>query len=393
MVFSSDSAHVCSVESESTISLYDWSNKSRRHIDISTQKTLLMQFTHNSCILVTTSSESESQWCVSFYIDVLSDSARCVGNLNFPSVVLDVVLRKEYMCVVFSDNVSIYSIPNLHLMRKQPTFTNPGSACCSMSTNMPKLVFACLGMQRGTVRVERFSSPPSSSVIAAHDTSIVALALSGNGMFIATASEKGTLIRIHSTFDDCALVHEVRRSFPLLTSQGPKKDIRTLFMSPNGTFVGLVTMGGEICVYKLSSSSSGSTSALVSSTTSSDSRSFSNLYNRYVGSLSSTSPWFIQKIPNHKENFSKIYVQFGFIPFTLLVTVDSNLFIYRFDGQHPNKIVLARCDRITSPLNDSVVSDVSVVPYTDKEDELSSSPDWVVLSDSQESFSYPQQFW
>lgn len=346
------------------------------------------QFNVNSCILAACYPTADSQWCLEVFLDALSESSRSLGNLKFPSRILQLVLRDEYVCVVFEDGISLYSVPNLHLLRKQTTFGNSSDSCCAMSMDVPKLVLSCLGMQRGTIRIERFSSPPSSSVIAAHDTGIVSIALSGNGLYVATTSERGSLIRIHSTFDDCALLYEVRRSLPILTPKTPQRDIRSLFMSPSGSFLASLTHESQITVYRISTSSA-------PSPLTTEAKSFSSLYNRYVAPLSSTSPWFTIRVPSvKKDHQAYVHAQFGSIPYTLVVLVESNLFIYRFDGGEPNKVVLSRCDRVVlGEPDDSMTSDdTSVIPYAEKEPD-DCSPDWVVLNDTETFSDASQQFW
>ena len=395
MVFAGGPHQVCCIENEGRVTLYDWTKKERKNVELKMRKVTYIQYTEHSCLLAMCYEEGPSHFVVQLFIDVRSDGGRCVGELKFPNSVLQLVLRNEYMCVVLEESVHIYSVPNLHLLRNQPTFLNSGSSCCAMSLDVPKIVFACLGMQRGTVRIERLSSPPSSSVIAAHDTGVVSIGLSGNGLFVATASERGTLIRVHSTYDDCALLYEIRRSsIPILNSKNPKREIQSLFISPKGTFIASLTYGGEISAFKLSSSLVTGSPPPVATEPSS----FSNIYSRYMNQLRSTSPWFSLRVPRTGgTNSSQIHAKFGTVPFTLLVTVDSNLFIYRFDGGDPNKIVLSRCDRIIASTDDPTATDetAAIIPYSSGVDEGHDTPDWVMLTQPDEIFqpNQEQQFW
>lgn len=388
MVIEGDASSLCCISDSGIINIYSWAKKQLRRVNLQTDRVSYAEFNVNSCILALCYPKTDSQWCLEVMVDVLLDSSRSLGQLQFPIPILQLVLRNDYLCVVFEDGVSIYSVPNLHLIRKQPTFSNPGDSCCAMSMDIQKLVLACLGMQRGTVRIERISSPPSSSVIAAHDTGIVSIGLSGNGLHVATSSERGTLIRIHSTFDDCALLYEVRRSLPIFNPTTQHRDTRSLFMSPNGSFLASLTNAGEITVYKLASS------CVPESTLTNEPKSFSNLYNRYIGPLSSTSPWFTMKVPTVKHASPiPIRAQFGSIQYTLIISVNSNVLIYRFDGGEPNKVVLSRCDRIT-PTEPDESLDVTYTTELPSPDDSSSSPDWVVVNETDEIFpNDSHQFW
>ena len=70
------------------------------------------------------------------------------------------------------------------------------------------MVLVCPGLQKGTVRVENYGSKRC-KVINAHSSSITCLALTHDGRILATASSKGTLVRVFNTLDG-TLIQEVR---------------------------------------------------------------------------------------------------------------------------------------------------------------------------------------
>ncbi|CAH1419507.1 unnamed protein product [Lactuca virosa] len=66
-----------------------------------------------------------------------------------------------------------------------------------------------IGLQKGQVRVEHYASKKTKFILA-HDSRIACFTLAQDGHMIATASTKGTLIRIFDTHDG-TLLQEVRR--------------------------------------------------------------------------------------------------------------------------------------------------------------------------------------
>lgn len=99
------------------------------------------------------------------------------------------VFGNENVCIVTESFVAVYKIGKL--LCRLETFSNPHGL---LSVSAEKLV--CLGLQRGTLRVYKSDLRPANS-IAAHTSSLEALALGGENLHVATISETGTLVRIH----------------------------------------------------------------------------------------------------------------------------------------------------------------------------------------------------
>ena len=70
-------------------------------------------------------------------------------------------------------------------------------------------MLACPGVTRGHARVELYDARKS-TVVAAHESDLARLALSGDGSLLATASDKGTLIRVFDAHSGAQL-REFRR--------------------------------------------------------------------------------------------------------------------------------------------------------------------------------------
>ena len=76
---------------------------------------------------------------------------------------------------------------------------NPRGLCC-LTHHSNTFVLACPGLQRGQIRIEHFGLNMT-KLIQAHDNHIACLTLTLDGLLLATASTKGTLIRIFNTMD------------------------------------------------------------------------------------------------------------------------------------------------------------------------------------------------
>jgi len=133
---------------------------------------------------------------------------RCIGELSFRSPVRAVKLRRDRVVVVLEYKIYVYNFADLKLVDHIETTSNVKGLCalCPYSSNT---VLVCPGLQRGHVRVELYDSKKT-TLIPAHETSLSCFALNFDGTLLATASEKGTLIRIFDTSTGRNL-QEVRR--------------------------------------------------------------------------------------------------------------------------------------------------------------------------------------
>ncbi|KAG7371738.1 WD repeat-containing protein [Nitzschia inconspicua] len=117
-----------------------------------------------------------------------------IGELSFRQTVLRVKLRKDAIAVALRDRVYVYHLADLSLRDKIYTADNP-HGLLSLSTQVQDMVLACPSVTTGHVRVELYGLRKT-MLIEAHDSTLRALTLTANGSLLATASHKGTVIRV-----------------------------------------------------------------------------------------------------------------------------------------------------------------------------------------------------
>ncbi|EAQ90098.1 hypothetical protein CHGG_06717 [Chaetomium globosum CBS 148.51] len=135
-----------------------------------------------------------------------------------------VQLSKEHIVVVLQNSVRVYKFakpPNLQSAYE--TANNPWGLCCLS----PKRI-AFPGRTVGHVQLVEIATG-NVSIIPAHSSAIKAVQLSPDGELLATASEKGTLIRVFAT-SNCARLVELRRGIDPAT-------IFSLAFNPSGTML------------------------------------------------------------------------------------------------------------------------------------------------------------
>lgn len=129
--------------------------------------------------------------------------SRCIGELSFRSEVRAVRLRRDRIIVVLEQKIFVYNFADLKLLHQIETIANP-KGLCAVSQGAGSLVLVCPGLQKGQVRVEHYASKRTKFIMA-HDSRIACFALSQDGHLLATASTKGTLVRIFNTIDGTLL--------------------------------------------------------------------------------------------------------------------------------------------------------------------------------------------
>ncbi|GJP57306.1 hypothetical protein CLOM_g16330 [Closterium sp. NIES-68] len=169
------------------------------------------------------------------------NQSRCIGELTFRSEVRGVRLRRDRIVVVLEHKVYVYNFADLKLLHQVETLSNP-RGLCEVSQSAGSFVMACPGKHRQQIRVELFDQRRT-NFIAAHDSEPACIALTLDGQRLATASSKGTLIRVFNTADGLKL-HELRRGVE-------RADIYSLVFSPKAPFLVAASDRGTVHVFSV----------------------------------------------------------------------------------------------------------------------------------------------
>ncbi|CDW51936.1 Helicase C and DEAD domain containing protein [Trichuris trichiura] len=147
---------------------------------------------------------------------IWDDDKKCfVAEVAFPSEVLSLKMSYAKLVVVLRKQVHVFSFPGTPTkLVSLETRENP-HGLCALSADLTMEYLAFPGYRTGSVQLTNLkllsrSSSASPSVINAHDSELACISLNCQGSLLATASERGTLIRIFSTQKKTKLL-EVRR--------------------------------------------------------------------------------------------------------------------------------------------------------------------------------------
>ncbi|KAF2671952.1 WD40 repeat-like protein, partial [Microthyrium microscopicum] len=159
-----------------------------------------------------------------------------ICELTFPMKILAVRMNRKRLVVVLEDAIYIYDMSNMKLLSTVETSPNP-HGLCALSPNSDNNFMAFpqpskqsvssynqpahapptgnfLPPTTGEVLIYDTNKIESVNVIEAHQTTLGSLAINNSGTMLATASEKGTIIRVFSIPSGERLFHFRRGSLP-----------------------------------------------------------------------------------------------------------------------------------------------------------------------------------
>uniref|UniRef100_A0A2K6MST5 WD repeat domain, phosphoinositide interacting 2 n=2 Tax=Rhinopithecus TaxID=542827 RepID=A0A2K6MST5_RHIBE len=168
-----------------------------------------------------------------------------ICNYSYSNTILAVKLNRQRLIVCLEESLYIHNIRDmkvLHTIRETPP--NP-AGLCALSINNDNCYLAYPGSATiGEVQVFDTINLRAANMIPAHDSPLAALAFDASGTKLATASEKGTVIRVFSIPEGQKLF-EFRRGVKRCVS------ICSLAFSMDGMFLSASSNTETVHIFKL----------------------------------------------------------------------------------------------------------------------------------------------
>ncbi|KAF8730143.1 hypothetical protein HU200_017114 [Digitaria exilis] len=118
-------------------------------------------------------------------------------DLNFKTSILAVRLSRKRLIVVLQHRSYIYDLNSTTILEEIETVPNM-KGLCAFAPNSEECYLALpASTSKGSALVYKASKPELICQIDAHQAPLAAMVFSSDGMYLATASEKGTMIRVH----------------------------------------------------------------------------------------------------------------------------------------------------------------------------------------------------
>mmetsp|Transcript_4687 Transcript_4687/g.7019 ORF Transcript_4687/g.7019 Transcript_4687/m.7019 type:complete len:339 (-) Transcript_4687:114-1130(-) len=123
-----------------------------------------------------------------------------ICELNFVTAILSVRLNRKRVIVVRENKIHIHDINNMKILHTLDTASNPKGLCALSPDDNSYIAYP--SNTTGHVYIYDALSLRHITTIAAHTENLTCLSFNRDGSLLATASEKGTIIRVFEVSSD-----------------------------------------------------------------------------------------------------------------------------------------------------------------------------------------------
>lgn len=294
-----------------------------------------------------------------------------ICNYRYPSDILSVRLNRNRLVVCLQDSIYVHNIRDMRLLNSIRHIAANDHGLCSLSM-MSHLAYP-VSTECGELQVYDAEHLHVKIKIKAHDSPLSAFNFSQNGQLLATASEKGTVIRVFCVKNG-QKVHEFRR--------GVKRCVRIASLNFSGcsNYLCVSSNTETVHVFKIdlklveeverqgcinSEGSSDGSSSSVDTTSSGDSVELKSDYssNRWsMGFLTKYLPSPVSDVLSQDRAFSSVQLSQAGLRYQcaiaklentsklLAACEDGFLYMYDFDDNKGGECKLIRAHDLRSPL-------------------------------------------
>ncbi|XP_076852563.1 WD repeat domain phosphoinositide-interacting protein 1 [Brachyhypopomus gauderio] len=266
-----------------------------------------------------------------------------ICNYSYSDSILAVRLNRQRLVVCLEESIYIHSIKDMKLLKTLlNTPANP-SGLCALSVNHSNSYLAYPGSASiGEIIVYDANSLSNVTMVPAHDSPLAAITFNSSGSKLASASERGTVIRVFS-------IPEGQRLFEFRRGMKRYVNINSLSFSPDTQFLCASSNTETVHIFKLEQHGpSGEEEAPT--------------WSAYVGKMftaaSSYLPAQVSGMMSQDRAFATVRMQTAGqrnvctlamiqkLPRLLVVSSDGQLFIYNIDPQDGGECALVHSHRL-----------------------------------------------
>ncbi|BFZ03447.1 hypothetical protein BsWGS_06486 [Bradybaena similaris] len=274
-----------------------------------------------------------------------------ICNYSYSNAILAVKLNRMRLVVCLEESLYIHNIRDmkvLHTIRETPK--NP-KGICALSPHNDCAYLAYPGsVQAGEVQIFDTMTLRAVINISAHDNPLAAVAFNSQGTQLATASEKGTVIRVFS-LPDGAKLFEFRRGLKRCA------DIQCLAFSIDSLFLCTCSNTETVHIFKLEDHKDKSQ----------EDTSWMGILNSTFRSSASYLPAGISDVVSQGRSFATArlphaglksvctIVSLHNVPLLLLATYEGHLYIYNIDQSEGGECSLLRAHTLIGQTSEHAV--------------------------------------
>ncbi|XP_078257441.1 WD repeat domain phosphoinositide-interacting protein 1 isoform X1 [Rhinoraja longicauda] len=278
-----------------------------------------------------------------------------ICNYSYSNTILTVRLNRQRLIVCLEESIYIHNIKDLKLLKTIQDIPVNRTGLCALSINHSNSYLAYPGNATiGEIVIYDANNLHNVSVIPAHDGPLAALAFNCAGSKLASASEKGTVIRVFSTPEGEKL-YEFRRGMKRYVNIG------SLAFSKDSQFLSASSNTETIHIFKLEQPSQRPQE---------ESPSWSGYMGKMFMAATNYLPTQVSDIINQDRAFATVRLNFSGqrsictltiiqkLPRLLVAASEGFLYIYNLDPHDGGECVLIKKHRLHNE-DDSCGSDKS----------------------------------
>ncbi|XP_033944933.1 WD repeat domain phosphoinositide-interacting protein 1 isoform X1 [Pseudochaenichthys georgianus] len=266
-----------------------------------------------------------------------------ICNYSYPNTIRAVKLNRQRLAVCLEESIYIHNIKDMKLLKTLLNTPSNPSGLCALSINHSNSYLAYPGSATtGEIIVYDSNNLNTVAMIPAHDSPLAALSFNASATKLASASEKGTVIRVFS-------IPEGLRLFEFRRGMKRYVNISSLSFSPDGQFLCASSNTETVHIFKMDQlGPSGGDEAAT--------------WTAYVGKMfsaaSSYLPAQVSGMMSQDRAFAVVHLLTSVqrnvctmamiqkLPRLLVSTADGQLFIYNVDPLDGGECMLAHKHRL-----------------------------------------------
>ena len=167
---------------------------------------------------------------------------KIIGELRFNDPILNTKIKMDRIIGITEKKIYVFNINTLDLIEMYETFENINGIHALSSGDMVSIL-AFPFQSKGKIKIVNFLSSFKPPLISAHDSKIACLSINKEGTLLATASDKGTLIRIFFV-QNGNLILELRRG-------AKNAEINFIIFDDNNKYIGCTSGMGTVHIFSI----------------------------------------------------------------------------------------------------------------------------------------------
>ncbi|XP_037113561.1 WD repeat domain phosphoinositide-interacting protein 1 isoform X2 [Syngnathus acus] len=168
-----------------------------------------------------------------------------ICNYSYPNNILAVKLNRHRLVVCLEESIYIHNIKDMKLLKTLLNIPSNPSGLCALSTNHSNSYLAYPGSTTmGEIIVYDAKNMSTVTMVPAHDSPLAALCFNASATKLASASERGTVIRVFS-------IPEGFRLFEFRRGMKRYVNISSLSFSPDAQFLCASSNTETVHIFKL----------------------------------------------------------------------------------------------------------------------------------------------